>query len=233
MQRILITGSNRGIGLALVKTYLEQGDVQIFATARTPSNAADLQQLAESNPITILPLDLDDPDSIARLAQTLQAQTNGLDVLFNNAGIFPDEARSRQFGTLEQTAVAQVITTNSVGPLMLTQALVDLLQQGTNPRVLNVSSQMGSIARAGTSGLAYRMSKAAMNMSAKVLANILQTEGITVVTTHPGHVATDMGGMGAPVTPIESAQGLVALANRLSAADSGKFYDYKGAELPW
>lgn len=96
-----------------------------------------------------------------------------------------------------------------------------------------ISSQMGSITRAGSSGLSYRMSKAAINMAAKVLSETLKSEGIIVITTHPGHVATDMGGQSAPVTPAQSAKGLISVIDSLTIEQTGKFYAYSGEEIPW
>lgn len=211
MQYILITGSNRGVGLALVKEYLRRGDIHIFAACRQPEAANDLHVLQEQNPdaITLVKLDINKAEDIKNAVEQVSAQTSQLNLLINNAGIYPRTPENTALGQLEYDELSHVITTNSVSPVMVTQAFVDLLKLGGNPRVVMISSQMGSITRAGSSGLSYRMSKASLNMAAKVLSSILRNDGIIVITTHPGHVSTDMGGASAPVSPAQSAQGLV------------------------
>ncbi|MCA9913253.1 MAG: SDR family oxidoreductase [Anaerolineae bacterium] len=233
IESVLITGSNRGIGLALVREYGKRRVPQIFATCRDPESADELQQLAQQGKVQVIPLDITNEDSIAAAAERVQSTAGKLDVLINNAGIYPEHKNSRIFGQLEAEAVGEVVTTNSVSPLIVTQAFAPLLRKGNNPRVVMISSQMGSIDRAGGNSFAYRMSKAAMNMGARVLANTLRSERIIVITTHPGHVATDMGGSHAPVSPEDSARGLVMLIENLKLEQSGQFFDWRGARLPW
>jgi NAD(P)-dependent dehydrogenase (short-subunit alcohol dehydrogenase family) len=233
MQKILITGSNRGVGLALVKAYLSRGDVQIFASCRNPDHADELQQLAENNPVVVFPLEINDEDSIAASVDIVKQHTDSLDLLINNAGINPPNEDVRNFGVFKMASIENIITTNSVSPVIVTQAYAPLLEKGNQPCVVMISSQMGSITRAGSSAIAYRMSKASMNMAAKILSQLLQGDGITVITTHPGWVQTDMGGVTAPVTPPESAQGLVNVIENLNSSDTGKFFNYTGEEIPW
>jgi NAD(P)-dependent dehydrogenase (short-subunit alcohol dehydrogenase family) len=233
MQHILITGSNRGIGLALVKEYLSRGDVQIFATCRNPDKAEELQQLTQSEPVIIIPLEINDEDSIAASVDLVKQHTETLDLLINNAGIYLQIPESRDLGQLNADSISQVVTTNSVSPVIVTQAYIDMLKKGNNPRIVMISSKMGSMTHAGGNSIAYRMSKASMNMAAKALSLTLESEGITVITTHPGHVATDMGGDAAPVTPAQSAAGLVKIIENLSASDTGKFFNYTGEEIAW
>lgn len=234
MYTVLITGSNRGIGLALAQTYAQRG-AQVLATCRTPSSADALQALAEKYPdqVTILALDVTDTEGIANCVAQVSQIVDRVDVLINNAGIYPKAPAHTQLGALEADAFSQVLNVNSIAPIMMTQACLPLLRDSENPRVVMVSSQMGSIERSGSSGFSYRVSKAAVNMGAKVLSNLLRTEGITVITTHPGHVATDMGGASAPVDPLESAEGLANVIEGLTVDDTGHFYDYRGSSLPW
>lgn len=237
MQHILITGANRGIGFAMTKAYLERGAAHIFAAARNLDGADELKALAAGNPITLVPLDINDPISIAASLETVSQHTDHLDVLVNNAGIFPHETRTQRLPDLDAAAVRSVVTTNSVSPLIVTQAYVDLLKQSTSPRVVMVSSGMGSLQRQSdarrANAYAYCMSKAALNMAACILANDLREAGIIVITVHPGWVQTDMGGSNAAITPSESAAGLVRLADRLTPEHSGGFFDYTGATVPW
>ncbi|MDQ7025465.1 MAG: SDR family oxidoreductase [Anaerolineae bacterium] len=231
-ERILITGSNRGIGLALVKEYLKRG-ANVIAACRKPDAANDLNQLkaANSDSLTIVQLDISNEESISNAAQSISEQFNSLDVLINNAGINSTVPEARNLGQLTNEGMGQVVVTNAIAPVIVTQALMNLLRQGTNPRMVMVSSRMGSVTHAGGNAIAYRMSKAAMNMAAKVLSQ--QMNGITVITTHPGHVATDMGGASAPVTPAQSAAGLADVIDGLIPQQTGKFYNYTGEEIPW
>ena len=234
MQHVLITGSNRGIGLALARACVAQGD-KVFATCRQPDSADALQAVAQDNPdqVTIIQLSVTDEASLSACLDTVVSATDTLDILINNAGIYPEASAHTQLGMLEADALTHVLQVNSIAPVMITQAFLPLLKKSANPRVVMVSSHMGSIERAGTSGLSYRMSKAAVNMATKVLSGMVRSDNITVVTTHPGHVATDMGGSGAPVSPDESAAGLLSVTHGLTIADTGKFLNYTGEGLPW
>ena len=233
MQTILITGANRGIGLALTRQLL-QDDARVFATCRAPERADDLNALAQHHPerLTILQLDVNDEASIESAVASVAAKTDALDLLINNAGIGGDDS-GRILGQLTAAEVSHVITTNAVGPLILTQACRDLLTTGDNPRVVMISSGLGSLQRTSGTSYAYRMSKAAMNMAARVLAFDSAMTGITTVTMNPGWVQTDMGGPSAALTPEESGSALRTLIKRLTPADNGKFFQYDGSELPW
>ena len=233
MQTILITGANRGIGLALTRQLL-QDEARIFATCRAPERAGDLNELAQRHAkrVTVLQLDVNEGASIESAVKAVAAKTDALDLLINNAGIGGDD-RGRILGQLTSAEVSHVITTNAVNPLILTQACSELLKNGDNPRVVMISSGMGSLQRTGGTSYAYRMSKAAMNMAARALAFDSAMAGITTVTVNPGWVQTDMGGPSAALKPEESASALRALINRLTPADNGKFFQYDGSPLPW
>jgi NAD(P)-dependent dehydrogenase (short-subunit alcohol dehydrogenase family) len=230
MQNILITGANRGIGLALVKEYLKR-DVQIFAACRNPDEAHQLHTLQNKN-LKLIPLDISNAASIATSVQAVKMHTDRLDILINNAGIYPKaEPSANSFGQLDAEVLSQILQTNSIAPVMVTQAYLDLLKHGA--KVLFVSSKMGSITTAGSSGFGYRMSKTALNMAVRIIAQSLIAKGIIAITTHPGHVATDMGGAGAAVSPVQSAQALIGILDTLTPDKAGHFYNYTGEELPW
>lgn len=233
MQTILITGANRGIGFELTRQFL-QDDSQIFATCRNSERADALHKLARNNAdrLTVLQMDVNDKASIDAALEAVAGKIDALDLLINNAGIGGDEA-GRVLGKLTASAVGHVMATNAVAPLIVTQAFRGLLKKGNNPRVAMISSGMGSLQRAGGSSYAYRMSKAAMNMAARVLAFDSAMAGITTVTMNPGWVQTDMGGPSASLKPEESGDALRALINRLTPAENGMFFQYDGSELPW
>ncbi len=236
METILITGANRGVGFALVKQYVQAGDVKIFATARTPENATELNALAEQHDgvITVVQLDINDEASIDASVKAVEGETDSLDILINNAGIFPKgDDKSNSLGNLTAEDVGHVVTTNSVSPLIVSQAYRHLLKKGNNPRLVMISSQMGSLSLGGSGSYAYRMSKASMNMAAKTLSVDSDMAGVTVVTTHPGWVQTDMGGSNAAITPTESATGLKTVIDGLTSDDNGKFYRWDGSEHAW
>jgi len=236
MKRILITGANRGVGFELTRQYVQAGDNHVFATCRTPDKASELNTLAKQHPnkVTIIQLDISDSKSIESSVKAVEQHTNALDILINNAGIFPKGGhQSQNLGKLSINDVSQVVTTNSVSPLIVTQAYRHLLKKGNNPRVVMISSQLGSLINAGSGSYAYRMSKASMNMAARVLANDGDMSGIITITTHPGWVQTDMGGASASITPTQSATGLMKLINGLTRSDNGKFYKWNGEEHLW
>ncbi len=233
MRKILITGSNRGIGFELTRQYLHSGGAQLFATCRQPAAAAQLQELAQDfAALTILPMDITDEASIRAAVAAIAVENDALDLLINNAGIGGDD-HARNMGQLTAAEVGRVIATNAVSPLIVTQAFRGLLKRGLNPSVVMISSGLGSLQRLVGGSYAYRMSKAAMNMAARVLAFDEAMEPITTVTVNPGWVKTDMGGPQAALEPGESASQLRDLFASLTTKDNGKFFQYDGSELPW
>ncbi|MCO6452153.1 MAG: SDR family oxidoreductase [Caldilineales bacterium] len=225
-QHILITGANRGIGLEMTRQFVERGDF-VFAACRKPAHAQELRALTLTHPerIDIIPLEVTDRSGIAQAAARVRLKSGNLDVLINNAGIFE---RGETPDNLTAEGMLHVFHVNCVAPVMLTQALLPMLKQGHRPRILNISSQLGSLARKRSGGdYSYCSSKAALNMLTRTLAADLRRDGIVIVTVHPGWVQTDMGGRGAAITPQESAQGLLTLA------DSGEFFTWQGDKHPW
>lgn len=239
MRRILITGANRGIGLELTRRHLAAGD-RVFATCRDPFSARDLNALAEQHPaLRVLSLDVTDSVSIATLRRVVGAAVDGLDVLYNNAGVFPggvdaQEAGVSVFGKLDARALIEVFAVNSVAPIMVAQAFADLLRRGANPRVVNLSSRIGSITLAEPGyGYAYPASKAALNRMTRTLAQDLQADGVIVAAVHPGWVKTDMGGVTAPRTIDETLPLMMQRIDALTIEESGSFFNWDGRKFPW
>jgi NAD(P)-dependent dehydrogenase (short-subunit alcohol dehydrogenase family) len=241
MRRILITGSNRGIGLALVQQYLLQENTLIFATCRQPATADALNALAHEQPerVKVLRLDVADTESIAASSRAVAAQVDGLDMLINNAGILPGgvdnrEPNSASFGALEAGAMLHVFHVNSISPVLVTQAYADLLRKGNQARVINVSSDAGSIAQQqhGCS-YSYPASKAALNMLTRCLAGDLRDDNITVISIHPGWIQTDMGGVRARLTLEQAIPTMVKVMDDLTVADTGSFLNWDGDHVAW
>jgi len=227
--QIIVTGANRGIGLELVRQYLERGDA-VVAACRAPQEATALQQLTTTSPNTlrILACDVGDDASVAAFAVSLQGL--GVDLLLNNAGI-GDWAGLAE---LSMETALRVYSINALGPLRVTRALLPNLRSGQGRRVVHVSSGMGSIGDNSSGGAyAYRMSKAALNMASKCLALDLADEKIISAVINPGWVQTDMGGAGASITATESVAAMIARFDTLTLAHSGAFLDWRGAEYPW
>jgi len=232
MQRVLVTGSNRGIGLEFVRQLLARGD-RVYAACRHPGRALALTELAGAHPghLNVLPLEADKERSIAELVRETTALTESLDVLINNAGMLVSGER---FGALTAKPMSETFATNVIGPLLLTQALTPLLEKGRHAKVLNITSELGSIAETETFGTpSYSISKAALNMATRQLAAALRERGVTVICAHPGWVKTDMGGAGATLTPQASVCGLLKVLDTIKPADTGAFFEHSGKKLRW
>lgn len=228
--RVVVTGTNRGIGLELVRQLVQRGDT-VEATARNPGSATELKGLRDRAPdrLRIHALDVSDDRSVEAFASALGGEA--IDLLINNAGV-------GSFGDgLEDLDTQQVLHTfnvNAVGPLRVTRALLPNLRRGQRRCIAHLTSRMGSIADNGSGGsYAYRMSKAALNMASRSMAVDLAPERIISVVIHPGWVQTDMGGPGATTTPEESVRAMLRLIDGLRQEDSGKFFHTNGQLLPW
>ena len=219
MNRVLVTGANRGIGLELCKQLLARGDEPV-AVCRKSSE--ELQNLGIR---TIEGIDVTLEKSVKSIAGRLDHES--LDWLINNAGVLSVETLDK----LDFVAMQRQFTVNSLGPLMVTSALLPALQSGAKIGI--VTSRMGSIDDNTSGGYyGYRMSKAAVNMAGMSLARDLEPRGIAVALLHPGMVSTDMTGhRGVPVE--KSAAGLIARMDELELANTGGFWHAEGQRLPW
>ncbi|KGQ20173.1 Short-chain dehydrogenase/reductase SDR [Lysobacter dokdonensis DS-58] len=228
----LVTGANRGLGLALVRGLLARGD-RVVATARHPGKATALNTLTGQYPgrLHVLPLDVASEKSRDELARELPLVLDGasIDLMINNAGVLHSGER---WGKLHADILEDSLRINAIGPLLLVQAVEKLLADGA--RVANISTQMASFAgRTEFRSPSYSMSKAAQNMATVQLALALKPRGITVVALSPGWVRTDMGGAGGELAPEESAAGLLETIAGLGDADSGRFLDWRGQPMAW
>jgi NAD(P)-dependent dehydrogenase (short-subunit alcohol dehydrogenase family) len=241
MKRVLITGANRGIGLEFVGQLLARGD-RVFACARRPEQAAELQQFAAAQPerLALIALDVADPASIDQAHRAVSAQTDALDVLINNAGVFNSFPSSFEghgdppFGRLDAHNLTEVYRVNAAGPVLMAQRFVDLLRKGSAPKIVNLTSYLGSLSLKHHGGYyAYSASKAALNMFTRLLAADLAGQGVTVISISPGWVQTGMGGPRAPTSPQESVAGMLRVIDRVGPKESGQCWQYIGEQMPW
>ncbi|WP_019677866.1 SDR family oxidoreductase [Arsukibacterium perlucidum] len=220
MQHIVITGGNKGIGLALVKQYLAKGD-KVSVICRQPS-----AELADLDVTLYSGVELSDPQKIREVAAKFAK--NSLDVLINNAGIFCNET----LDNFNEETILKQFQVNSVAPLLLSQQLLGAIKDGG--KIAMITSRIGSIADNDSGNYyGYRMAKAALNAGSVSLANDLAPRKISVGIYHPGYVQTEMVGFGGDISPDEAARRLTGLITELSPANSGKFYHSNGSELPW
>jgi NAD(P)-dependent dehydrogenase (short-subunit alcohol dehydrogenase family) len=227
---VLVTGANRGIGLEFVRQYLER-NFRVLAACRTPRAAKHLAELKQSRPdaLEVLPLEVTDEQSVTTLAQSLAGKA--IDVLINNAGILGGDQQTLE--SMNYAAWKETFAVNAIAPFRLTVSLLPNLKLSRRPRVITLSSQMGSLQRTTSGYYAYQSSKAALNKVMQGLAVDLRSAGIIVCPVHPGWVQTDMGGAGATLTVEQSVGGLIRVIDRLTASDSGRFFQWDGSEHPW
>jgi NAD(P)-dependent dehydrogenase (short-subunit alcohol dehydrogenase family) len=231
MKTVLITGTNRGLGLEFVRQYLKAG-WRVVATVRDPGKATPLEALAGTCPdgrLTVLPLDAADAASRAVLADHLKAQP--LDLLINNAGV---SGGWGELGKLDESRWLDVFNINCVAPVKLTELLLPNLRAAGDSTVVMLSSKMGSMGD-NTSGGShiYRSSKAALNASARSLAIDLAPLKVKVAILHPGWVRTDMGGPNGLIDAETSVSGMRKVIAALSRKQAGTFIAYDGALIPW
>jgi NAD(P)-dependent dehydrogenase (short-subunit alcohol dehydrogenase family) len=231
MPSVLITGANRGLGFEFARQYLADS-WRVFATCRDPVAADQLQHLAKSSggELTIVEMDVTDSARVREAA----AQINdvAIDVIINSAGI--TGASGQRPGHIDYDSWARVLNVNTMGPLRVLEAFVDHIASGERKLAVSITSGMGSLADNTSGGsIAYRSSKAALNMVMRSAAIDLAPRGIACVLINPGWVKTDMGGPSATLTPQESVTAMLRLIEKLGPAQSGKFFHYDGSEYPW
>jgi NAD(P)-dependent dehydrogenase (short-subunit alcohol dehydrogenase family) len=224
LHTVLITGANRGLGVEFARQYKEAG-WHVIGTARNPEDAQELRALD----VRVVQLDVTDQESVDSMAADLAGQP--IDLLINNAGIFP---RVGKIDEIDFDDYQRTLAVNTVGPVRVTRALLPNLRRGELKIIAGLSSNLGSIAENERGNFyGYRESKAALNMFTKTLAAELGPEGFICVVLTPGWVQTDMGGPNAPLQPADSIAGMKAVLDKLTPADNGTFWSYDGSEMPW
>jgi NAD(P)-dependent dehydrogenase (short-subunit alcohol dehydrogenase family) len=230
-QTVLVTGSNRGLGLEFVRQYAADG-WRVYAACRAPGEAGDLRKLAAGSDGRVELLALDVTDSAGVRAAAASLARVPIDLLINNAGV--GSPKGQKLGGLDYAAWQRVLDTNTLGPMRVTEAFLASLEKGRQKKVVTITSGMGSIGDNGSGGsYAYRSSKAAVNMAVKSLSIDLAGRGITCIVLNPGWVRTDMGGPGGELSPEQSISAMRRVIAGLTPADSGKFFNHNGKQYPW
>lgn len=219
-KNIVITGANRGIGLAFVKQYRERGE-RVFGVCRHVSD-----ELIGTGASVIDGVDVSTDEGVQRMQKALSGIK--IDIVINNAGIL----RNETLGSIDYDTVLEQLQVNALGPLRVTEALLDNLAEGA--KVGLITSRMGSV-QDNTSGgrYGYRMSKAALNIAGKSLAHDLQAREIAVAILHPGYVQTEMVGFGGDISADVAAQRLITRLDELNMNNTGTFWHSNGEVLPW
>lgn len=232
MKTALITGTNRGIGLELVRQLLDEG-WRVHATTRDPRISTELTKLAEQHPDTLQRHALDLADSATITALSRELADESVDWLIHNAAIYGPNGVA--FGNVDDVdAWLDVFRINSIAPLLVMQAFAEQVARSGERKIGVLSSKVGSMGDNGSGGgYIYRSSKAAVNAVIKSASIDLKPLGINVAALHPGWVLTDMGGPNAEITAAESAAGLRHIMAGLTEADRGRFIDIDGSTIPW
>ena len=236
---ILITGSNRGIGLGLAERYAEMGWT-VYATARSPARAGDLNALAQKyDNLTVDELDVTDDAEIKALAKKLEGKP--IDVLINNAGILSDiEKQNAQ--NIDYEEIKIIMDVNVYGPMKMTKAFLPHVKASEQKKILTMTSGLGSMTLTQRLGrfYGYRMSKAAVNMALRAMHADLKgdTDGLVIGLIAPGQVQTELllaSGFRGPgsITVEESVDGLVNVIANINAENVGLPVNYNGQEIPW
>ncbi|KAG9475259.1 C-signal-like [Eleutherodactylus coqui] len=244
VRSVLVTGSNRGIGLEFIHQFLKSPNPpeKIFATCRDPESpqSQELKNLSTKNPnVIVIPLDTTELASVNASVKEVEKHLKGkqLDLLINNAGIQTPVTLDSQ--TSED--MLHVYNVNVVGPMLVTQAFHPLLKRAEglgNSGVVHISALLGSLTKvpvlfSAFPVISYRCSKAALNMLSRCQAEGYKQDGIISIAIHPGWVQTNLGGDQAPLTTEASVSSMMKIISTLNKDQSGTFVDLEGKILPW
>jgi len=218
----LVTGANRGIGLAIAKGLLQKG-YEVIITSRSFEKATEaVNKLETLGKVIAIELDVSDDRSIDRANETINQKIDRLDVLINNAGIYPDEGVN--ILTIDRELLELTLNTNTFGAIKMIQKFLPLLEKSPDARIINISSSYGEINGLSANVPSYCLSKLALNGATIMLADALNSKGIVVNSICPGWVKTDMGGTSAPRSPEQGADTAIWLTTEASRKETGKFW---------
>ena len=228
---ILITGSNRGLGLQMVKQSVKNG-WRVYACCRDPGAADELVKVASLTPgqVSVHVLDIADTAQIQALAYELR--NTAIDWLINNAGVYG--SMDHQFGNTDEIDWLNTFKINTIGPMKMMESFIPNLELGQEKKIATLSSKMGSMDDNGSGGsYIYRSSKAALNAVIKSSSLDLKDKGIVSLALHPGWVRTDMGGPNGEIDAPESIEKMFATIEAATLNESGSFYDIDRTIIPW
>ena len=227
----LVTGSNRGIGLEAARQLARRGFHAVIASRSEGKGRPVAEGIqAGGGRATLLPLDVSNSESIRAAVRRFGVIADRLDVLINNAGVYPDEGLTVL--TLPRDRLAQTFQTNTFGPLEVTQAFLPYLRKSAAARVVNVSSGYGQLGGLSPDVPSYCLSKLALNGLTVLQAEALRADHVAVNAMCPGWVRTDMGGPSATLSVEEGAETAVWLADEAPHELTGKFFRDR-REIPW
>ena len=231
-QRIaLVTGGNRGIGLEICRQLAKLG-IRVLLGSRdsTKGATAAAELVAAGLPVEARQLDVADNENMRKCMNLIRRDLGRLDILVNNAGIMVEEDDADPEEEIQ--IIRDTMQTNVYGPLLLSRLAIPIMKSRRYGRIVNLSSGMGSLTEMGAGYLAYRMSKAGINVMTRVLAAETQGMGILVNSVDPGWVETDMGGRGANRSVYKGAETPVWFATVPEGGPTGGFFRDRRA-IPW
>ena len=238
---VLVTGANRGIGLALARNYAERGWT-VIATARKPEKADELNALAANNDrVTVERMDLLDHEGIDALAEKLRDVP--IDVLLNNAAILGDPDK-QMFGSFDYDTLETVVAVNVTGTLKMAEAFAGHVAASDQKKIVGITSAQGSIELLRENRIPfYKLSKTALNMGYSSVAKSVKKQGITVALISPGAVDTQMMNTALKstgikrasflITPEQSAEAVINVIDQYELQYTGVFMAHTGDMLPW
>lgn len=236
----LVTGGNQGLGYEFCRQLAAKG-YTVLLTARDSEKGKSATEVLRSQgyDVSFLPLSVENEDQIEEAASFVSRTYGKIDLIVNNAGVNPNSAgfdfeKNVNLSHLDPEELLSMMRINSLGPILMIKHFQNSLEKAKEPKILNISSWMGSIANRKKGGnYSYCASKAALNMMVKLSAFELQEKNIISISVNPGSVRTRMGGDNAQFTAEQSVSHLLAILEKVTLKDSGKFYHWDGTEHEW
>lgn len=221
----LVTGANRGMGLETCRALAEL-DFRVLLGSRDLAAGVEAAESLASDRVHAVALDITNAEDIATVARRIDADYGRLDVLINNAGIMIDNdaGRSASIVDSEPDVLLYTLNVNTIGPMMLINALLPLMERVDDARIVNISSGMGQLADMGGRHPGYRISKTALNAATRIYAAELDPKRVRVNAVCPGWVRTDMGGENADLSLAEGIDTAIWLATSPDATHSGGYF---------
>jgi NAD(P)-dependent dehydrogenase (short-subunit alcohol dehydrogenase family) len=231
-QNILITGGNRGLGLAMIEILLRKGH-KVCTIIRKKSEGLQSLSKKYDDQINIFNGDVTDEKSIKKAIYEISRIMEQIDILINNSAVHLDPERL-PIEQVDFSVYSRTFEVNSTGPLIVIKHALPLIRKGRKKMIVNISSEAGSVSNSWRkSEYAYCMSKSALNMASSILQNYLKEEGIKVLALHPGWFSSDMGGKEAPITPMDAALQVIDLLLKQFDLEDPVYYGPDGKVMDW